>query len=109
MSDNTIEKKFQKSVEIVGSLPKEGNDRPSQEIQLEFYSLYKQATIGDVNTTRPGMLDFTGKAKWDAWKGKEGLSQDEAKSKYVELLKDHLEKSSDQNQAKRLLEQLNSA
>ena len=24
----------------------------------EIYSLYKQATIGDINTTRPGMLDF---------------------------------------------------
>jgi hypothetical protein len=24
----------------------------------------KTATIGDVNTTRPGMMDFTGKAKW---------------------------------------------
>lgn len=24
------------------------------------------ATIGDVNTSRPGMLDFTGKAKWYA-------------------------------------------
>ena len=22
------------------------------------------ATVGDVNTTRPGMLDFVGKAKW---------------------------------------------
>lgn len=21
---------------------------------------------------RPGMLDFTGKAKWDAWEGKKG-------------------------------------
>jgi hypothetical protein len=24
----------------------------------------KIATIGDVNTTRPGLMDFTGKAKW---------------------------------------------
>ena len=24
----------------------------------EIYSLYKQATVGDVNTDRPGMLDF---------------------------------------------------
>jgi hypothetical protein len=24
----------------------------------------KTATIGDVNTTRPGLMDFTGKAKW---------------------------------------------
>ena len=30
------------------------------------------------------MLDFKGKAKWDAWKSKEGMSQDEAKTKYIE-------------------------
>ncbi|KAI8447685.1 acyl CoA binding protein-domain-containing protein, partial [Phakopsora pachyrhizi] len=94
------------AVEIVGSLPKDGSDKPSQETQLEFYSLYKQGTIGDVNTTRPGMLDFTGKAKWDAWKGKEGLSQAEAKTKYVELLKGYLEKWSDQDQAKKFLEEV---
>lgn len=29
------------------------------------------------------MLDFKGKAKWDAWEGKKGLSQDEAKEKYI--------------------------
>jgi acyl-CoA-binding protein len=30
----------------------------------KFYGLFKQAKIGDVNIDRPGMLDFTGKAKW---------------------------------------------
>lgn len=47
---------------------------------------YKQATVGDVNTSRPGMMDFTGKAKWDAWKKNEGVSADDAKAKYVETL-----------------------
>ena len=40
--------------------------------KLLVYALYKQATEGDVNTKRPGMLDFKGKAKWDAWKKQEG-------------------------------------
>ena len=39
---------------------------------LKLYGLYKQATVGDVNTDRPGMLDFAGKAKWDAWSGNKG-------------------------------------
>ena len=36
---------------------------------LKLYGLYKQATVGDVNTDRPGTfsMDFAGKAKWDAW------------------------------------------
>lgn len=29
------------------------------------------------------MLDFKGKAKWDAWTAKKGLSQDEAKEQYI--------------------------
>jgi diazepam-binding inhibitor (GABA receptor modulating acyl-CoA-binding protein) len=31
---------------------------------LEVYGLYKQATVGDNTTSKPGMLDFKGKAKW---------------------------------------------
>ena len=51
--------------------------------KLDFYALFKQGTVGDVNTERPGMLDMKGKAKWDAWKAKEGMSQDDAKAAYV--------------------------
>eukprot|EP01010_Urceolus_cornutus_P002429 NODE_3115_length_408_cov_174.013928_g2492_i0.p1 GENE.NODE_3115_length_408_cov_174.013928_g2492_i0~~NODE_3115_length_408_cov_174.013928_g2492_i0.p1 ORF type:complete len:122 (-),score=45.86 NODE_3115_length_408_cov_174.013928_g2492_i0:42-353(-) len=52
--------------------------------KLLVYGLYKQATIGDVNTSRPGMLDFTGKAKWDAWEKQKGKSKEEAMKAYVE-------------------------
>lgn len=34
------------------------------------------------------MLDLKGKAKWDAWKGKEGMSGDEAKEKYIAKVQD---------------------
>lgn len=33
---------------------------------------------------RPGMLDFKGKAKWDAWDSKKGLNQDTAKEQYIQ-------------------------
>lgn len=59
--------------------------------KLDVYSLFKQATVGDVNTDRPGMLDFKGKAKWDAWSAKKGLSQDDAKREYIDLAKVFLE------------------
>ena len=55
----------------------------SNDDKLEFYGLFKQGTVGDVNTDRPGMFDMKGKAKWDAWKAKEGMSQDDAKAAYV--------------------------
>uniref|UniRef100_A0A8C4S6D3 Acyl-CoA-binding protein n=1 Tax=Erpetoichthys calabaricus TaxID=27687 RepID=A0A8C4S6D3_ERPCA len=47
--------------------------QPTDQEMLDVYGLYKQATVGDVNTARPGMLDFKGKAKWDAWKALEGI------------------------------------
>ena len=30
----------------------------------QVYSLYKQGTVGDNTSDKPGMLDFKGKAKW---------------------------------------------
>ncbi|KAH9949999.1 acyl CoA binding protein-domain-containing protein [Amylocystis lapponica] len=78
------EAKFEKAVEIIKSLPKDGPVKPTQDDQLYFYKYYKQATIGDVNIERPGMLDFVGKGKWDAWKSVEGVSKEEARAKYVE-------------------------
>lgn len=77
---------FDKAVSVVQSMPKDGPVKPSQNDQLQFYSLYKQATVGDVNTSRPGMMDFVGKAKWDAWKKVEGKSSDDAKKEYVDTL-----------------------
>ena len=47
---------------------------------LMVYSLYKQGTVGDVNTNRPGMLDFKGKAKWDAWEKLKGKAKEDAQA-----------------------------
>ncbi|XP_066302425.1 acyl-CoA-binding protein-like [Branchiostoma lanceolatum] len=56
---------------------------PTDDEKLEIYALFKQAKVGDVNTDRPGMLDFTGKAKWDAWEKKKGMSQEDARAQYI--------------------------
>uniref|UniRef100_A0A8C6UZL4 Diazepam binding inhibitor (GABA receptor modulator, acyl-CoA binding protein) n=1 Tax=Neogobius melanostomus TaxID=47308 RepID=A0A8C6UZL4_9GOBI len=58
--------------------------KPADDEMLKIYSLYKQASVGDVNTARPGMLDFTGKAKWDAWRSRK--SKEEAMKEYVDLV-----------------------
>ncbi|GJX50992.1 six-bladed beta-propeller, TolB-like protein [Tanacetum coccineum] len=42
--------------------------------KLALYGLYKQATVGPVNTDRPGMFSMAERAKWDAWKAVEGIS-----------------------------------
>ena len=42
--------------------------------------------MGDATGKRPGAFDFKGRAKWDAWKAREGLSCEEAMRQYVELV-----------------------
>ena len=75
---------FNKAADEVKTLA--GN--PSDEEKLKVYSLFKQATIGDCNTARPGMLDFTGKAKWDAWSARKGTSKEDAEADYITLVED---------------------
>ncbi|CAI5670766.1 unnamed protein product [Oreochromis niloticus] len=62
--------------------------KPTDEEMLQIYSLFKQATVGDVNTSRPGMFDFTGKAKWDAWEKQKGKSKENAMNEYVSLVEE---------------------
>ncbi|THV07268.1 Acbp from Moniliophthora Perniciosa [Dendrothele bispora CBS 962.96] len=100
--------KFDTAVKIVQSLPKDGPIKPSQDDQLLFYKYYKQATIGDCNTARPGMLDFVGKAKWDAWNGVKGTSKEEAMKKYVEALLEILKKTENE-EAKKYVAELEAA
>jgi len=59
---------------------------PSPDELLELYALFKQGTQGDVTGSRPGMLDFKGRAKFDAWEKKKGLGRDAAQKAYVELV-----------------------
>jgi diazepam-binding inhibitor (GABA receptor modulating acyl-CoA-binding protein) len=40
-----------------------------------MYTSGGQGSVGDCNTARPGMFDLKGKAKWDAWDSKKGMSK----------------------------------
>ena len=61
-------------------------ESPSTDKLLELYALYKQGTAGDVSGSRPGMMDFKGRAKFDAWTGRQGMSKDRAMEAYVALV-----------------------
>ena len=56
---------------------------------LELYALYKQATSGDVDGSRPGMIDVRGRAKYDAWAKRKGLTKDAAMEQYIALVGRH--------------------
>lgn len=51
-----------------------------------MYALFKQSTSGPVNTKRPSMVDFVGRAKWDAWNALGTMTQEQAQSAYVDLV-----------------------
>ncbi|KAF8607637.1 ACBP-domain-containing protein [Ceratobasidium sp. AG-I] len=85
--DDLINAQFNRAVEIVQSLPKTGPIQTGYEEKLAMYSLYKQATLGNVKTSRPGMWDMLGRAKWDEWAKHKDLDKREAQWMYVETLK----------------------
>lgn len=59
--------------------------RPNDDELLQLYGLYKQATVGDNTTDKPGLFDFKGKYKWEAWDKLKGTSQEDAEKQYIAL------------------------
>lgn len=55
----------------------------SDENKLKLYGLFKQSTMGNNKTSQPSMLDFKGKAKWNAWKKQSGKGKARAKTEYI--------------------------
>lgn len=67
---------------------------PTCYLPKQLYGLYKFVTLSRTpNTSRPGLLDFTGKAKWDSWQeiGKKYSTQPDpdgvAQARYLEIAK----------------------
>lgn len=78
----TLAEQFQDAQNRVKSL----SSAPGTDKLLDLYGLYKQGTNGDVDGKRPGMLDIKGRAKYDAWAGRKGMSKDAAMTEYVALV-----------------------
>lgn len=77
-----LKTKFEAAVAASKQLP----ERPSNDVLLQLYALYKQATDGDVEGKRPGFTDMVGRAKYDAWAAVKGTASDAAMTRYVELV-----------------------
>ena len=62
MDKNSLEAAavFSKAVDIAQGLPKSGPIQTSYEDKLQLYAHFKQATLGDVSTSRHGILDQLG-------------------------------------------------
>ncbi|XP_041671830.1 acyl-CoA-binding domain-containing protein 4 [Cheilinus undulatus] len=81
------QKRFQAAVDVIHNLPKNGSYRPSYEVMLRFYSLYKQAVCGPCTVARPGFWDPVGRYKWDAWSSLGEMSSESAMAAYVDEMK----------------------
>jgi len=78
-----LDKRFEQASKAVQKLP----SRPDNDTMLRLYALFKQGSSGDVSGDKPGFFDFVGAAKYEAWEQLKGLSAGDAKSQYIELVK----------------------
>lgn len=79
---STLDEQFEAAVSGVKDLSKD----PGNDAKLRLYALYKQATEGDVEGSRPGFTNLVGRAKYDAWAAVKGTAPDDAKRSYVEYV-----------------------
>jgi len=78
-----LQEDFEKAAEDAKQIRPE----PDDDDKLVLYGLYKQATVGDINTKKPGMFDPKGRYKWNAWNDVKGKSKDDAMTEYIASVK----------------------
>ena len=78
-----LQQQFEQAARDIKTL----DERPDNDTMLRLYALYKQGSEGDVKGDKPGFFDFVGAAKYEAWEKLSGTSSEQAKKKYVDLVK----------------------
>lgn len=81
MSD--LKQRFEQAVDKVRNAPEDGEFKPSNDYKLRMYGLYRQATDGDVQGKKPGLLNPVARYKWQAWKDEYGTSAEDAMTQYI--------------------------
>ena len=77
---NDLQAKFDEAKKNVVSLA----ERPNNSVLLKLYSLYKQATEGDVKGEAPSKFDLVASKKYEAWQSLLGKSKEEAMQGYID-------------------------
>ena len=87
-----LENKFNKSVDKVNkffftSEASSLEKKPSNEVLLKLYGLYKQATLGNINTPKPsGLFNYKLSEKWKSWNECKDLETEKAQQKYIDIV-----------------------
>lgn len=77
-----LQQQFEQAVAEVKTLP----EKPDNDVLLELYALYKQATEGDINIPPPGPFQFKETAKYNTWSRLIGTSKEKAMQDYILLV-----------------------
>jgi diazepam-binding inhibitor (GABA receptor modulator, acyl-CoA-binding protein) len=67
------------------AVPKAKKD-PGNDMKLNLYAHYKQATEGDAAGEKPGFTEFANRAKYEAWAKLKGTPAAEAMQGYIKLV-----------------------
>lgn len=81
---NELKQEFDAAVEYVQTA--KSDFKPDNSLKLEFYALFKQATEGNVSGKKPGITDFVGRAKYNAWEKLKGMTSEQAMQAYIDKL-----------------------
>ena len=92
MSEEIV-KNFEYAVQQVKTNDNKSNTRSlPDEVKLKFYALYKQATVGKCNISKPWMIQVTECAKWEAWDSLGSMSKEIAMKRYYKLYIETMDK-----------------
>ena len=81
----SVDKKLHEEFEKAYAKASAMKTRLPQDTMLLFYAYYKQATAGD-NFSFNANFDVRNAFKFNAWMQLKGISPEEAKRKYIELV-----------------------
>ncbi|MES1902594.1 MAG: hypothetical protein MHPSP_001528 [Paramarteilia canceri] len=85
MVENTeLLKNFENSKSEFESFFVEKKLKKDNDLVMELYGLFKQATVGDVNISKPGFYKPSERAKYDLWEKNKGISKEDAMQKYID-------------------------
>ncbi|UJR31434.1 hypothetical protein I4U23_018927 [Adineta vaga] len=97
-SPMNLEERFDRAVKTIQNLPADGIIQPSNLTKLIFYGLYKQAMLGPCKESRPSILNYIGRAKWEAWDRCRSMTKEQAMLAYIDEIRKIIETMPETNE-----------
>ena len=76
---------FERLIELCKEKKSQYIDHHPKETKLKLYSAGRQGKFGNNTTDKPGILHPIERAKWSAWKDREGQDQEACKREFMAL------------------------